>query len=74
MRTLDNRHQQFEHLLNDCYRHPRSLTEAWPCTPTGLTVTKHYTPMTKRDKWFVVAVLCVFALWVALMLAGVVAS
>lgn len=49
MRALDNRHQQFEHLLNDCYRYPRSLTEAWPCTPTGLTITRK--PISSRDKW-----------------------
>jgi hypothetical protein len=63
-----------KHKLQDIprgdYVYPRTLSEAFCGTPTGLT--PEHAPMSSRDKWFVGAVLCVFALWVALMLAGVI--
>lgn len=36
-------------------------------------ISEYHTPMPSRDRWLVGAVLCVFALWVALMLTGVIA-
>lgn len=70
MRTFDNRFQQFDHLLDPCYRHPRSLVEAWPCTPTGLSIPhKRMKPAEKLFCWVVGAIGLVA---VALMVAGVI--
>jgi hypothetical protein len=53
-------------------RTPHTFNEAFGAHCTE-SISVEHTPMTRRDKWFVGAVLCCFALWVALMLAGVIA-
>ena len=70
MRTFDNRFQQFDHLLDPCYRYPRTLAEAWQCTPTGLTV--QHDGMPRADKLFCWAVGAIGVVAVALMVAGVI--
>jgi hypothetical protein len=53
-------------------RTSRTLNEAFGAHCSE-SISEYHAPMTRRDKWLVGAVLCVFALWVALMLAGVIA-
>lgn len=52
-------------------RTSRTLNEAFGAHCSE-AISEYHAPMPSRDKWFVGVVLCVFALWVALMATGVI--